>query len=101
VVGGIVGLAMVLSSAIPFLTSLKHVSPKQLLTNSDTAEISYFRKSIPYGVIPIVLAIALYILSGKVWLVLISVSLLIVLFALFMVIALGAIRLLSRYRPRF
>lgn len=94
-VGGAVGLAIVLSSAIPFLSSLRHVSPKQLLANTTMADISYFKKSLPYIAIPIVLAIALYILSGNIWLVLYSVLTLIVLFVLFMFVAHSVIRLLS------
>ncbi len=35
-VGGTVGLVIMLSSAVPFIFSLKNVSPKQLLTNTPT-----------------------------------------------------------------
>ena len=100
--GGGVGCILILAAALPFFQSLRGVLPKQLLS-SDTAasQGSLFRAALYYIPIPLLLALFLYLLSGKASLVLYSVGGLILAFGVFLTLAYGIIQILARYRQHF
>jgi len=92
-VGGFVGLSMVVSSALPFFRSLRDVSPKQLLTKSNSTQKSSPAQVLIYTPIPIVLGSILYVLSSSISGVIYGITGLILLFLFFMWIARLIIRL--------
>jgi putative ABC transport system permease protein len=86
--GGIIGLLIMISASLPFFESLRKISPKYLLTRSGEISrrkiLSMFLFYLP---IPVVMMIFLYFISENIKLVFYSVSLLVVIFSLFMFIS--------------
>jgi putative ABC transport system permease protein len=84
VLGGVSALVLCVISALPFLRSLRLVSPKQLLQRTtDSAEESWWSAYVWYVPIPVFLLVVLFGISQNVYLALYSVLVLVVLFVLF------------------
>lgn len=100
--GGGVGCILILAAALPFFQSLRGVLPKQLLgPSSAMSRTDILHSAIFYLPIPVLLALFLYILSGKLSLVLYSVGGLILAFGVFTALTYGIMRLLANYRHHF
>jgi putative ABC transport system permease protein len=100
--GGIMGLLVILSAALPFFRSLNKVTAKELLSNITYGTQS--RKYISfllYLPVPIVISLLLYVLSSDIKLVAYSMIALITSFALFMTISYFVIKILYKVRNIF
>lgn len=90
-----------LSSAVPFLASLRDVTPRQLLSNTPNNSPIKKSKIIPYSLIPLMLSGILYMLTADIYLVSISIVILVVIFIFFMWIARICISFLARIQSRY
>ena len=114
VVGGIIGFLIILAAAIPFFSSVKNISPKELLLSAKINDADnnknqnkyknlykLLRLILLYLPIPIILTASLYILSSNISLVLYSMMGLIICFALFMLVSYFIINILYKNRKYF
>ncbi len=97
--GGLFGGVFVVVSAFPFLAALQKIKPKELLMNSSSSSSAFTLKDgVFYIPIPILLIGILYIVTSDLMLALISVLVCATLFAFFMGLSYGLIRLMYRVR---
>ena len=114
VVGGIIGFLIILAAALPFFSSIKNISPKELLLSAKINDIDnnknqnkyknlykLLRLILLYLPIPIILTASLYILSSNISLVFYSMLGLIICFALFMLVSYFVINILYKNRKYF
>ncbi len=114
VVGGIIGFLIILAAALPFFSSIKNISPKELLLSAKINDIDnnknqnkyknlykLLRLILLYLPIPIILTASLYILSSNISLVFYSMLGLIICFALFMLVSYFIINILYKNRKYF
>ncbi len=102
ILSGFMGLFIIVASALPFLLSLKKISPKQLLaTVSDKNNLNYIKSTAFYLPIPILLFSFLYIISKDLKLSLYSVLGLIGIFVFFLVLSFIIIKILYKFRNKF
>lgn len=100
--GGIIGLLIMISASLPFFESLRKISPKYLLTRTgDISRKKILSMFLFYLPIPILMMIFLYLISGNIKLVFYSVSLLIVVFSLFMFISYIFLKILYVTRNKY
>lgn len=100
--GGLSGFVLIIISSIPFFNSLKHIVPKQLLSNIAVVSI---RRTVytflSYTPLPVFLGLLLYGISSNPKLTIYSIAGLIVIFSLFMTISYGIITYLYKKRGHF
>lgn len=102
ILSGFMGLFIIVASALPFLLSLKKISPKQLLaTVSDKSNLNYIKSTVFYLPIPILLFSFLYIISKDLKLSLYSVLGLIGIFVFFLILSFVVIKILYIFRNKF
>ncbi len=100
--GGIIGLLIMISASLPFFESLRVISPKYLLTRTgDISRKKILSMFLFYLPIPILMIIFLYLISGNIKLVFYSVSLLIVVFSLFLFISYIFLKILYITRNKY
>lgn len=100
--GGIIGLLIMISASLPFFESLRKISPKYLLTRTgDISRKKILSMFLFYLPIPILMVIFLYLISGNIKLVFYSVSLLIVVFSLFIFISYIFLKILYVTRNKY
>lgn len=105
--GSLFGAAFIIISAIPFLSSLKKVEPKELLSNQSQGttlknwKAIRFKNLLIYTPIPLLLIGLIYLVSGDAMLALYSVLACAILFIFFMALAWGILRVLYTHKERF
>jgi putative ABC transport system permease protein len=100
--GGLFGILFIVCSSIPFLSSLRAVLPKELLstTSSSATGISPHR-ALLFMPIPLLLTALLYVVSEDILLVLYSVGGLVFLFSFFVALSYFIVEMLYRIRRTF
>lgn len=100
--GGVFGIVFILSSSVPFLSSLRSVLPKELLSTTSSFDTTIsLRRVLLFLPIPLLLTALLYVVSKDILLVLYSVLGLIVVFGFFAMLSYFIIETLYRYRRTF
>lgn len=105
--GALFGLVFVIISALPFLFALRRVDPKELLLGQaktapqNITKSQALKKILYYSPIPISLIVLLYLVSGDVYLSLLSVLACGFLFLFFMTVTFFSLQLLKRHKERF
>lgn len=107
VLGSLFGMLFIIISAIPFLSSLKKIEPKELLSNQSQRNILKnwrnlrIKDFLAYAPIPLLLVGLIYLVSGDLFLALYSVIACAGLFIFFMAVAYVLLTILYRYKEQF